>query len=194
MTFGELLTKIAIVATAWSTWKSGLFVERTAIVFAATLLLLSFFRDSNLRRRGIVRMVPTFGSVCLASVAMFLFLTEGYRWACHLVFMKPEESIMGGCWTALAVQCIAVFCEASTRRTFDYVCGTDEGYFDRIQGRSYNRGQHTGGYQQSYSCCNNNYNNQTVQVYQPPQQSNNLVVVDAPRITSNTNVPLIPRR
>lgn len=142
MTFGEFLTKLAIIATAWSTWQSELFVPRTAIVFAVVLLLFSFFRDANLRQRGIVRMVPTFGSVCVASVALFLGLTEGYRWACHLVFMKPEESIMGGCWTALGVQCLTVMCEATTRRGFDYVCGTDEGHFDRIQGRSYGQQQY----------------------------------------------------
>lgn len=189
MTFGELLTKVAIVVTAWSTWKSELFVSRTAIIFAGVLLLLSFLRDANLRVRGIVRMAPTFGSVCLASVAIFLFLTEGYRWACHLVFMKPEESIMGGCWTALGVQCITMMSEAGTRRAFDYMCGTDEGYFDRIQGRSYSnrqqqwvqnhQQQHS--YQVSCSSCNT-YNN------------DNMTIVDAPRIAHKPNIPLIPRR
>jgi hypothetical protein len=138
MTFGELLTKLAIIATAWSTWKSELFVSRTAIIFAVVLLLISFWRDANLRQRGIVRMLPPFGPVCVLSVAMFLFLTEVVcHWLCDSVFMKPEESVMGGCWTALGVQCITVACEAANRRAFNYLFGWDEGEFDRIQGRSY---------------------------------------------------------
>ena len=137
MTFGEFLTKLAIIATAWSTWKSELFVFRTAIIFAVVLLLLSFWRDANLRQRGIVRMLPPFGVVWLMSTAGFLTLTHGIGWLAESYLMKWHESVMGGSWLAMFVQCIAMMTEAGNRRAFNYLYGWDEGEFDRIQGRSY---------------------------------------------------------
>ncbi len=60
---GELLSKIAIIVTFIMLAKVGFVSLVAAALGAAFGVLLSFLRDANLRKRGIVRRLPTLGWV-----------------------------------------------------------------------------------------------------------------------------------
>lgn len=58
---GEIITKIALVVFGVSLYKEGIMSASYATIFAATLLVLNFIRDLNLRYRQAVRMIPGYG-------------------------------------------------------------------------------------------------------------------------------------
>lgn len=76
---GEFLSKVAIAVTfamlAQVRWVGGF----TAALLAVTGLLLSLIRDSNLRRRGIIRRLPTLGWVWALSLLVASLLIAFIR-------------------------------------------------------------------------------------------------------------------
>lgn len=193
--FKELLTKGAIALTAWSTWKVGGWSEDTAIKFATGLIVLSFVRDALLRFRGIKRMAPQFGVICIISLVLWCSLMMTLNWLFSqlnmLQYSSYPEMIAAGCWTAFALSVFIIFVEGSTRLCVNKLFGVDEGYYDRMIDYYENPVEDYGYDDESYE--DDYCEDEHVVVSQP-----NYRVVDAPclpcRGINTRNAPLIPRR
>jgi hypothetical protein len=61
MSFGEVLTKLAIILTVYSAVQDGIWSASFGWKAAGTLLALSFLRDASIRWREAARLMPGFG-------------------------------------------------------------------------------------------------------------------------------------
>jgi len=137
MRLGELLTKIAIVVTGWSFMKEHMLSTNVAAMIVVVALILSLGRDQNLRSRGIVRMMPNYGSIWLLSMALLHFTV----WACgkfiNFIILDPLRCTSIASLTALVYSTYGVLCETAVRKTYCMVFNCGEGELDRVQGRTY---------------------------------------------------------
>jgi len=142
MLFGEFLTKVAIVVTCWSFMKEGMLSLNMASALVLVFLILSLGRDQNLRRRGIVRMMPNYGTIWLLSMSL-LHVTV---WACgkfiNFSILDPLRCTSIASLTALVYSTYGVLCETAVRKTYCMVFNCGEGELDRVQGRTYGTATH----------------------------------------------------
>jgi hypothetical protein len=132
---GELLTKVAIVGTGWGFYGEGLLSFKVAAASVCVGLWLSFYRDQNLRNRGIVRLVPNFGYVWAASMILLhaaLWVGEMLSGTAIITSVRAT-AIASIC--AIAYSVYATTCEAAARQVFRWMFNCDDGELDRVTGR-----------------------------------------------------------
>jgi len=132
---GELLTKVAIVGTGWGFYGEGLLSFKVAAAFVCVGLWLSFYRDQNLRNRGIVRLVPNFGYVWAASMILLLSTLWLVEMLVGTAIITSVRATAIASICAMAYSVFATTCEAAARQVFRWIFSCDDGELDRVTGR-----------------------------------------------------------
>jgi len=107
---GEILSKVAIVVTFISLAQVGYVSGVAAVSLGALGVVASFFRDANLRRRGIIRKLPALGWVWALSLLVAVPLMAAVRLlADREVLNVPSIFVMAGIVSiGVRVICIGV--------------------------------------------------------------------------------------
>lgn len=131
MSFGEVVTKLAIVLTAVSAAQGGVWPAPLAWKLGSTLLALSFARDANLRWREAVRMLPGFGFwfvvTCILIVptnAVLKRLVGSESWG-----FTYWECVAASAILAMIFRVLLIACESSSR-WFVWALGWDNRRLD----------------------------------------------------------------
>ncbi len=111
MSFGEFLSKIAIVVSGWSWYSTGLLSPVAAIVIFAVLLIASFWHDDWFVTQRVGRLYWTFGTLWLLCVS----LSHLFNWIAtevsSTIFMTSMQATAAGFLPALVIQTIMVISE-----------------------------------------------------------------------------------
>jgi hypothetical protein len=70
MSFGEVLTKLAVILTCYSAVKGEMWSVPLAWKIGGTLVIASFIRDASIRAREAIRLAPGFGFWFLATAVI----------------------------------------------------------------------------------------------------------------------------
>lgn len=114
MSFGELLTKIAVALTAYSAAKDGIWSVPLAWKLGGTLCVLSFLRDASIRWREAIRLMPGFGfwfvvTYLLTGPFMFFLQWNG------VTFFRPWEAVFASGMIAMFFRGFIIVCESWSR-------------------------------------------------------------------------------
>jgi len=114
MSFGELLTKIAIALTAYSAAKDGIWSEPLAWKLGGTLAIASLIRDANSRWREAIRLMTGYGfcfvgTYLLTGPLMYLLQRNG------VTFFRPWEAVFASGVIAMFFRGFMIVCESGSR-------------------------------------------------------------------------------
>lgn len=114
MSFGELLTKIAVALTAYSAARDGIWSVPLAWKLGGTLVVASFLRDASIRWREAIRLMPGFGfwfvvTYLLTGPIMFFLQRNG------VTFFRPWEAVFASGMIAMFFRGFVIVCESWSR-------------------------------------------------------------------------------